>query len=153
MLPTQARRRAPTVIGLDHACLSFHVVVWTDSEERERWWCEIVGIAPFGDRCVARDVGELPRAKLSAASARGQPTPTALREDGMDTLLSEAEKLWLIDAFDSAVEQIEAHSMPRFSSYFGSVVRVQPVGTTLSWTAACSAQRSDLGLCPLSREP
>lgn len=36
------------------------VVVWTESEERERWWREIVGITPSGDRCAARDVGELP---------------------------------------------------------------------------------------------
>lgn len=37
------------------------VVVWTESEERERWWREIVGIATPGDRCVATDIGEVPR--------------------------------------------------------------------------------------------
>jgi len=55
------------------------VVVWTESEERERWWREMVGIAPSGDRCVARDVGEQSRAKISTASARRESTPTALR--------------------------------------------------------------------------
>lgn len=44
------------------------VVVWTESEERERWGREIVGIATSGDGCVATDVEELPRLKLSAAS-------------------------------------------------------------------------------------
>lgn len=37
------------------------VVVWTESEERERWWRAIVGYATVGDRCVATDVGEVPR--------------------------------------------------------------------------------------------
>jgi len=54
------------------------VVVWTESEERERWWREIVGIAPPGERCVARDLGELPRAKVSADPARREST-TAFR--------------------------------------------------------------------------
>ena len=55
------------------------VVVWTESEERERWWREIVGIAPSGDRRVGRDVGELPRAKVSAASVRSESMSAALR--------------------------------------------------------------------------
>lgn len=55
------------------------VVEWTESEEREMWWREIVGIAPSGDHCMAREAGELPRAKVSAASARSESTPTALR--------------------------------------------------------------------------
>jgi hypothetical protein len=55
------------------------VVVWTESEERERWWREIVGITPSGDRCAARDVGELPRAQVSAGSARREST-SALRD-------------------------------------------------------------------------
>ncbi|MBT1258535.1 hypothetical protein KHP11_29195 [Rhodococcus erythropolis] len=50
------------------------VVVWTESEERERWWRQFEGIAPSGDRCVARDVGELSRAKDYAASARREST-------------------------------------------------------------------------------
>lgn len=54
------------------------VVMWRESEERERWWRQIMGIAPSGDRFVARDIGELPRAKVSAASARREWI-TALR--------------------------------------------------------------------------
>ncbi|MDJ0105353.1 hypothetical protein QM646_02980 [Rhodococcus erythropolis] len=65
--------------GVGEGGLVVDVVVWTESEERERWWREIVGIAPSGDRCVARDVGELPRAKVCAASARRESLPTALR--------------------------------------------------------------------------
>lgn len=55
------------------------VVVWTESEDRERWWREILGIGSTGSRCLARNVGELPRAKISTASAMSESTPTALR--------------------------------------------------------------------------
>ena len=51
------------------------VASWTESEEHERWWREIVGIAPFEDRRVARDVGDLPCAKDSTASADTNGSP------------------------------------------------------------------------------
>ena len=61
--------------GVGEGGLVVEVVVWTESEERERWWREIVGIAPFEDRRVARDVGDLPCAKDSTASAGTNGSP------------------------------------------------------------------------------
>lgn len=55
------------------------VAVWTESEERQTWWREIVGIAPSEDRSVARDVEEQPRAKDSTAATRRESKPTAFR--------------------------------------------------------------------------
>lgn len=52
------------------------VVVWTESEERERWWREVVGITVAGDRCMATDVGELPM--LSTNSNRSGLVPASL---------------------------------------------------------------------------
>lgn len=66
--------------GFGEGGLVVDVVVWTECEEREKWWREIVGIAPSGYHCVASDVGELPRAKLSAASTRSESLPAALRD-------------------------------------------------------------------------
>ena len=51
------------------------VVVWTESEERERWWREIVGIAPSGDRRVAREVGDLLCAEDSTVSEGTNRSP------------------------------------------------------------------------------
>jgi hypothetical protein len=55
------------------------VASWTESKEHERWWREIVGIAPFEDRRVARDVGDLPCAKDSMACAGSEWKPAAFR--------------------------------------------------------------------------
>lgn len=44
------------------------VASWTESEEHERWWREIVRIAPSEDHRVARDVGDLPCAKNMASA-------------------------------------------------------------------------------------
>lgn len=65
--------------GVGEGGLVVDVAVWAESEEREKWWREIVGIAPSEDRRVARDVGELLCDKNSTASARGESKPTALR--------------------------------------------------------------------------
>ncbi|KAB2582645.1 hypothetical protein BS297_24680 [Rhodococcus erythropolis] len=45
------------------------VVVWAESEERERWWREIVGITTAGDRCVTTDGGEAPRLELTSTGS------------------------------------------------------------------------------------
>lgn len=55
------------------------VVVWTESEERERWWREIVGIAPAGDRCGAMDVGESAQRNLVQVSRRCDEAPSPLQ--------------------------------------------------------------------------
>ncbi|MBS3694119.1 hypothetical protein [Rhodococcus qingshengii] len=44
------------------------VIVWAESEERERWWRQVVGLAPTCEHGVAADVGELAARGLSATS-------------------------------------------------------------------------------------
>jgi hypothetical protein len=59
--------------------MAMDVVVWTESEERERWWREIVGISTTRSHCVPPDVGELPRPNLSTISKRSESVATHLR--------------------------------------------------------------------------
>lgn len=54
------------------------VVVWTESEEREKWWREIVGIDTAGDRCVATGVDENGRRNLVEVPRRCGSSPTSL---------------------------------------------------------------------------
>lgn len=54
------------------------VVVWTESEERERWWRAVVGIATAGDRCVATDVVEVPRRARSVTPRTHASGPSSL---------------------------------------------------------------------------
>ncbi|MDV8009209.1 hypothetical protein [Rhodococcus sp. IEGM 1318] len=53
------------------------VVVWQESEERERWWREIVGITTTGDRCATTVAGEQPRT-LSVTPRRRDSAPASL---------------------------------------------------------------------------
>ncbi|MFF2059950.1 hypothetical protein [Rhodococcus qingshengii] len=43
------------------------VIVWAESEERERWWRQVVGVAPAGERGTGIEAGELTAGGLSAA--------------------------------------------------------------------------------------
>jgi hypothetical protein len=36
------------------------VVVWTESEERQAWWREVLGICADARSCMAGEMGELP---------------------------------------------------------------------------------------------
>ncbi|MFF1555773.1 hypothetical protein ACFVX3_32655 [Rhodococcus erythropolis] len=54
------------------------VVVWTESEEREKWWREIVGIDASGGRCGATGVGEMGRRTLGEVPRRCELSPTSL---------------------------------------------------------------------------
>ena len=50
-------------------------------------------------------------------------------DDGMDTLLGEAKKPWLIDAFDSAVEQLESDgNIIVADAEFGSIRHTSELG-------------------------
>lgn len=44
------------------------VIVWAESEERERWWRHVMGVAHTGEHGVAADAGELAARGLSATS-------------------------------------------------------------------------------------
>ena len=44
------------------------VIVWAESEERERWWRQVVGLAPTSEHGVAADAGEPAAHGLSATS-------------------------------------------------------------------------------------
>ncbi|MBT2273609.1 hypothetical protein [Rhodococcus qingshengii] len=44
------------------------VIVWAESEERERWWREVMGVAPAGERGVPTEADELTARGLSAPS-------------------------------------------------------------------------------------
>ncbi|MBT2275366.1 hypothetical protein [Rhodococcus qingshengii] len=35
------------------------VIVWAESEERERWWRQVMGVAPADERGVGVAAGEL----------------------------------------------------------------------------------------------
>ena len=35
------------------------VIVWAESEERERWWRQVMGVVPAGERGVGIEAGEL----------------------------------------------------------------------------------------------
>lgn len=59
--------------------IAMDVVVWTESEERERWWREIVGTSTIRNHCVPPDGGELPRPNLSTTSKRSESVATHLR--------------------------------------------------------------------------
>ena len=43
------------------------VIVWAESEERERWWRQVMGVAPAGERGAGIEAGELTTRGLSAA--------------------------------------------------------------------------------------
>lgn len=43
------------------------VIVWAESEERERWWRQGMGVAPAGERGVGIEAGELTTSGFSGA--------------------------------------------------------------------------------------
>lgn len=45
------------------------VIVWTESEDRERWWRQVMGVAPAGERGVGSEAGELTTSGFSVASS------------------------------------------------------------------------------------
>jgi len=44
------------------------VIVWAESEERERWWRQVMGVVPAGERGVGIEGGELTPSGFSAPS-------------------------------------------------------------------------------------
>lgn len=53
--------------GVDEAAV-MDVIMWTESEERERWWRQVMGVAPAGERGVDIEAGELTTSGFSAPS-------------------------------------------------------------------------------------
>ena len=43
------------------------VIVWAESEERERWWRQVMGVVPAGERGAGIEAGELTPSGFSAA--------------------------------------------------------------------------------------
>lgn len=44
------------------------VIVWAESEERERWWRQVMGVASAGERGAGIDAGALTTSGFLAAS-------------------------------------------------------------------------------------
>lgn len=55
--------------GVDEEAV-MDVIVWAESEERERWWRQVMGVAPAGERGVGIEAGELTTSGFSGASRR-----------------------------------------------------------------------------------
>lgn len=43
------------------------VVIWTEPEERQAWWREVLGICADARSCMAPEVGELPLSGVQPA--------------------------------------------------------------------------------------
>lgn len=52
--------------GVDEEAV-MDVIVWAESEERERWWRQVMGVVPACERGVGIEAGELATSGFSAA--------------------------------------------------------------------------------------
>ncbi|MBT2269684.1 MULTISPECIES: hypothetical protein [Rhodococcus erythropolis group] len=55
------------------------VIVWAESEERERWWRQVMGVAPVDGRGPVIEDGELTASDFSAASRMRESAVRSIR--------------------------------------------------------------------------
>ncbi|WP_336883093.1 hypothetical protein [Rhodococcus globerulus] len=55
------------------------VIVWAESEERERWWREVMGVEPVGEPGVGGETGELTTSGFSVASRMRESAVRSIR--------------------------------------------------------------------------
>ncbi|WP_336874002.1 hypothetical protein [Rhodococcus qingshengii] len=55
------------------------VIVWAESEERERWWRQVMGLAPAGERGVRREAEKLATSGFSPTSRVRVSTVRSIR--------------------------------------------------------------------------